>query len=348
MTPSSLDKAESIAKAVLYEGYMLYPYRASAIKNRQRCTFGTLFPAQHPDVLRGAESCRHQMQCLVNAAPSSMITARVGFLQLRSRLVEACNPADQSEFLPVDALAVGSEIHQSSDEAVERTVETETATWRAAQRLPHDRIRVPPDRETSELRDPAGTLVGRIRKTQPAVRGELRLSLEPLHHADTPQLYRLTAEVTNATPCAPTIDRETALLSSFASAHTILSIRQGEFVSLLDPPDTLRQAAAECKNIGVYPVLVGEPGEHDIVLASPIILYDYPQIAPESVGDFFDATEIDELLTLRIMTLTDAEKSEMRNSDERLRELLARTEADRPRTAHPHPRRAAQPAPRVP
>ena len=121
----SFDKAESIAKAVLYEGYMLYPYRASAVKNRQRCTFGTLFPAQHPDVLRGAEPCGHQMQCLVKAAPSSTITARVRFLHLRSRLVEACNPAEQSEFLPVDAFAVGSEIHQPSDEAVERTVEAE-------------------------------------------------------------------------------------------------------------------------------------------------------------------------------------------------------------------------------
>ena len=324
---SSFDKAESIARAVLYEGYMLYPYRASAIKNRQRCTFGTLFPAQHPDVLRGAESCRHQMQCLVNAAPSSMITLACAFFNCARVLSKPAIPPTKVSFYPVDALAVGSEIHQSSDEAVERTVETETQLGELLNGSRMIEFEFPPDRETSELRDPAGTLAGRIRKTQPAVRGELRLSLEPLHHADTPQLYRLTAEVTNATPCAPTIDRETALLSSFASAHTIVSVRQGEFVSLLDPPDTLRQAAAECKNIGVYPVLVGEPGEHDIVLASPIILYDYPQIAPESAGDFFDATEIDELLTLRIMTLTDAEKSEMRNSDERLRELLARTEA---------------------
>ncbi len=46
---------------------------------------------------------------------------------------------------------------------------------------------------------------------------------------------------------------------------------------------------------------------------SPIILYDYPQIAPESAGDFFDSTEMDEMLTLRIMTLTDDEKSDMRD-----------------------------------
>ena len=62
------------------------------------------------------------------------------------------------------------------------------------------------------------------------------------------------------------------------------------------------------------------------MLSSPIILYDYPQIAPESPGALFDGTEIDEILTLRIMTLTDEEKREMRTVDERAREILERTE----------------------
>jgi hydrogenase maturation protease len=55
-------------------------------------------------------------------------------------------------------------------------------------------------------------------------------------------------------------------------------------------------------------------------------LYDYPQIAPESAGDLFDGTEIDEILSLRILTLTDAEKDEMRQSDLRTRQILERTE----------------------
>jgi len=62
-------------------------------------------------------------------------------------------------------------------------------------------------------------------------------------------------------------------------------------------------------------------------LSSPIILYDYPQIAPESSGDLFDGTEIDEILSLRIMTLTDEEKREMRESDVRARQILERTES---------------------
>ena len=92
------------------------------------------------------------------------------------------------------------------------------------------------------------------------------------------------------------------------------------------PPDQISELAASCKNLGTWPVLVGEPGERDTLLSSPIILYDYPQIAPESVGDLFDGTEIDEILSLRIMTLTDEEKREMSQSDERARQMLERTE----------------------
>jgi hydrogenase maturation protease len=117
------------------------------------------------------------------------------------------------------------------------------------------------------------------------------------------------------------------LLWSFVSVHTILAVRGGEFISLLDPPEAVRGEAAACVNRGTYPVLVGEPGEHDVMLSSPIILYDYPQIAPESAGDFFDSTEMDEMLTLRVMTLTEGEKNEMRRTDPRVRDLLARTEA---------------------
>jgi hypothetical protein len=110
------------------------------------------------------------------------------------------------------------------------------------------------------------------------------------------------------------------------SAHTILSLSHGEFISLLDPPAHLRDAVSRCKNVGNFPVLIGEEGERDMMLCSPIVLYDYPQIAPESAGDFYDATEMDEMLTLRVMTLTDEEKTEMRNSDDRVRDLLQRTE----------------------
>ena len=121
-------------------------------------------------------------------------------------------------------------------------------------------------------------------------------------------------------------DRNSALLRSLLSAHTILVVQGGTFFSLLDPPDDLRLASGGCRNTGNFPVLAGAPPERNMLLCSPIILYDYPQIAPESAGDFYDATEMDEMLTLRVVTLTDEEKDEMRSADELARSLLQRTE----------------------
>src|SRR5205085_9117298 len=86
----------------------------------------------------------------------------------------------------------------------------------------------------------------------------------------------------------------------------------------------LAQAASACRNIGSWPVPVGGS---DTILCSPIILEDYPRIAPESPGDLFDGGEIDQLLILNILSLTDEEKAEMAASDPRAREILERTEA---------------------
>jgi hydrogenase maturation protease len=121
-------------------------------------------------------------------------------------------------------------------------------------------------------------------------------------------------------------ERDSALMRSLISAHVVLGIADAHFISLLEPPEGLRDVAASCQNVGVWPVLVGAEGVRDTMLASPIILYDYPQIAPESPGDLFDGTEIDEILALRILTMTDEEKREMRNTDERARKMLERTE----------------------
>jgi hypothetical protein len=142
-------------------------------------------------------------------------------------------------------------------------------------------------------------------------------------------VLKLTLEISNTSALsADPGDRNSALLRSLLSAHTILNVSGGEFISLLDPPNDLRQAARTCNNIGNFPVLAGNDGERDMMLCSPIVLYDYPQIAPESAGDFYDATEMDEMLTLRVMTLTDAEKAEMRLADDHARNLLERTQAN--------------------
>ena len=142
-------------------------------------------------------------------------------------------------------------------------------------------------------------------------------------------LYKITFEVANEGNVVDpkSASRDTALMRSLLSAHSILSVERGEFVSLFDPPAELKEFTARCKNVGTWPVLVGEENRRDAMLSSPIILYDYPQIALESAGDLFDGTEIDEILALRILTLTEDEKHEMRHGDERARQILERTEA---------------------
>lgn len=99
-------------------------------------------------------------------------------------------------------------------------------------------------------------------------------------------------------------ERRLAQRRAFASMHTIIEVLDGAFVSLIDPPQNLRELARSCANQGAWPVLVGKQGDTDAVLSSPIILYDYPEVAPQSPGDLFDGTEIDEILTLRILAMS--------------------------------------------
>jgi hypothetical protein len=173
---------------------------------------------------------------------------------------------------------------------------------------------------------PAGTetLDGVVRR-QVALTGEVRLSAAPVGE----RAFRVTLEIANLTSFedGPSVRGDQILRHSLASTHALLGVQRGEFVSLVDPPVALREAAAACRQEGAWPVLVGHQDRRDMLLVSPIILEDYPRIAGESAGDLFDATEIDEVLTLRILTLTDAEKQAMRGTDDRARRLLERTES---------------------
>jgi hypothetical protein len=172
--------------------------------------------------------------------------------------------------------------------------------------------------------DATGRLVGLIVRRQEAVQGRVEISAQ--WSADG--IFKVRVRVENLTLLEDDagLSRERAMARSLVSAHVLLGVEDGRLVSLLEPPEVLKDLAASCQNVGAWPVLVGTEGERDTMLASPIILYDYPQIAPESPGDLFDGTEIDEILALRILTMTDDEKREMRSTDDRARKMLERTE----------------------
>ncbi len=243
---------EKIANAVLYEGFLLYPYRRSAAKNLQRWHFGTLGPPG------GENPSETQTECLIErlVQTAPVVDLKVRFLQ----------------------------------DEVERE-------------FPVERIQVSNDSKV-------------ISFSFPPIEGRLEIASTGVSE----QLYRFTVRILNVSPAS-------GPLALMLSAHTLLAVENGAFVSLLDPPELFRTAAAACKNVGTWPVLAGAEGDRNLMLSSPIILYDYPQIAPESHGDFFDGTEIDEMLSLRVLTLSDEEKREVREGSERGRQILERTES---------------------
>lgn len=274
----SFGAAEKIADAVLYEGYLLYPYRQSAVKNQQRFNFGVLYPRAWCEIQCGAESWEMRTECLIEGPAQATIEVKTRFLQMEER--------------------------GGWQEGREREVTAPPCTLESLAAHPYVQNFVCP----------------------PALEGELELTASRCEA--TPGAFKLNLRVRNLVTVedASDLTREAVLLRSMVSAHSILHAAGGEFISLLDPPQRFEFAAAACQNAGAWPVLAGEEGQRDLILVSPIILYDYPQIAPESPNNLCDGAEIDEILALRILTLTDAEKQEVRNGDERGRLILERTE----------------------
>jgi hypothetical protein len=272
----NLDSIRAIANAVLYEGYMLYPYRPSALKNRsQGWSFGTLLPPSYVAENPG-ESDFMQAEVLLDATEDAVVSVEARFLQLVNR--------------------------------------TETRERTIAVKLP-----------IQELSSSISTLF-RFDSDDaevPGVCGVLEVK------ADRPDnVFKLSVRLHNRTENVDDIvNRDQALTHALIAAHALVTIENGWCISLLDPPDEFRTAGSNCKQIGIFPVMVGEEGEQNAMLLSPIILYDYPKIAIQSKGDFFDSSEIDEILSLRVLTLSDAEKDEIRAAGGRVSQILERTEA---------------------
>jgi hypothetical protein len=293
-----MDALEQIAAAVLYEGYVLWPYRRSAHKNQQRWTFGGVYPRGYVERAASGDAWRVQTQCLVvGSEPALEVEFR--FLQVVARRVARLGADGHLEL--VDELVSRTERILAWDEAVERRFSFPTEVSIAAGE----------EREVVE-----GGLVVR---SWEELRGQLDFWVETLRD----DLRRVTASLSNLSQWSG-LDRDAAQRHGFMSAHCVLRVRDGAFVSLMDPPAELAAEAAACDNHGLWPVLV--EGEHTM-LASPIILYDFPKIAPESPGLLFDSSEIDQLLILNTLTLSDAEKAEVRATDPRAREILDRAEA---------------------
>jgi hypothetical protein len=355
---TAFDQARAVAQAVLYEGYLLYPYRASAAKNQARWQFGVLVPASYAATGTGEHSVS-RTECLAVAGPGARLSLRVRFLQAQHRTVHA---AAADGYHPVSVLTVNGDDLEPWDEAVEheRGIPLTLADLVAGERI--RTFRVPGGREVEHV--PAGRVV----RTRQPLAARLRCLATRLPdrpregRPDGSSVVRITVELENASAvdCA-LFDRAQALRHSLIAAHTVLALAGGSFLSMADPPAWAAEDAARCRNEHTWPVLTGPDGAHDTMLSSPIILPDHPKVDPRSTGDFYDACEIDELLALRTLTLTDEEKRQVRATDARGRELLDRVHAlpehlmarlhgvvsylDRARTGAPRPRTRPEPEP---
>jgi hypothetical protein len=312
------DSVRAIADTILYEGYILWPYRRSALKNQRRFTFGGVYPpahaASHPDDADGMRT-----EVLLECTPATTVEVTVRFLQILDRSV-ARRAEGRGE--RGDEPIVGRERHMSWEEAVEREFCAAGLTPRSLAtglRIP---VVIDAGVQREELLDERGRSAGELRRRWQALRGEVAIDCEGI----SSNLVRLAVRVRNSTAFEGR-SRQEVLSRTFCSTHVLLHARDGAFVSLTDPPPALRAAARACRNEGAWPVLAGEPRTRSTMLCSPVILEDHPRIAPESAEDMFDGGEIDQLLILNVLSLTDEEKAEMRATDPRAREILERTEA---------------------
>jgi hypothetical protein len=315
-------RARGVADAVVYEGYVLYPYRASARKNQCRWQFGVLAPRPFSEA-DGSQPWSMRTECVVEASDDTLLDVRLRCLQVQSRVVEA---ALDGRFEPVPSLTVDGRVWATWDEAVEQQIDVPGIALRALAGATRSvEVRLAEASSVESLTAADGTVVGRIVRTRWPVSGAVHIEATEL---DGPYpLVRLRVEVHNTTPWAgPAAERDEVVRRSLVAVHTLLAVSGGAFLSQLDPPEFGRPAVAGCTSERTFPVLVGEVGARDVMLSSPIILYDYPEIAPESEGDFCDATEIDEILALRVMTLTDEEKQEARGTDPRAAAIIDRCE----------------------
>jgi hydrogenase maturation protease len=311
--------ARLVADTVLYEGYVLYPYRASAQKNQLRWQFGVLAPRNYA-VSSGAERWSMRSEVVVDPGELPRLTVRIRCLQIQHRTVEGSPDGGQS-YSTVESLDLDGATVVPWDEAVDREVDIDVLDL-----LPvtdavseHSFIFAAGD-DVELVRDHRSDIVGRLVRRREQVCGLVRISTEQVG-----ALLKVSIEVENATQCD--LDgayRDVVMRRSLIAVHTLLAIDGGSFVSLLEPSPGAEQTVAACVNDGTFPVMIGDAATNDVMLSSPIILYDFPAVAPESAGDFCDSTEIDEILALRVMTLTDQEKAEARGTDPRAAAIVDR------------------------
>lgn len=330
-TGRRFEQLRTLADAILYEGYLLYPYRKSSGKNRVRWQFGILAPREWAErngpvaegIAGSVESWQQQTECLFEQTarnPSDVtLRLRIRYLQMQAKRVE--QRAEDGRYVPVESIDIGQQTHLSFEEA---TAQERDITVSLADVLDSARPFEVGACEGSEVEELAGGAARIVRQRWP-VAAKTLLRAERTDPGSP--VYRLRVRTENTGSQADTeTPRNAALRHSLIATHALLGGSGLSYLSLIDPPGWATEQVPACRNVHTFPVLAGEVAVTTgaTMLSSPILLYDDPQIAPESPGDLHDSGEIDEILTLRTLTLTDEEQREARATDPRAAEILDR------------------------
>ncbi|TFE67522.1 hypothetical protein [Methylacidiphilum caldifontis] len=306
----NLDQARQLARTLLYEGYILWPYHPKALKNNPstRFQFGVLMPKSNEHSLHYETSSTFSYLFFI-APHTSTLEIWLRFLQLQKRIVEEKRDGD---YLPVEKLFFSNKWFVSWDEAIEH----ELFYSFSLEQLKNNQeifLEVPGKTQIEDYP------FGRILRQTETLKAHIKLNCT---EKESITVFSIQLENTNQSRNASeAYSRELLLKRAFLSTHFIFKLQPGQFISQQDPPPFL-QPLIHSFNFqgGLWPILLS----NNLVIASPIIIEDYPQIAPESQGDDFDSTEIEELLALSTLGLSTEEKELAEATDPKVQQIFKR------------------------
>lgn len=308
---------DNLTRTLLYEGYSLFPYHRSAIKNQKPIPFGVVYPHDYHSCNEHAHA-EMVTDCIVDGNKNSEININVRFLHLIKTEIFS---KEKENFVPVYELNLNGELYQSGWQTIERKISkgnlTITSPTKEMETLPFN---FENEFESILLKNENGEITGKKITSILPVEGAVVIKAIPMENMGN--AFRIIVFINNNTPVinAQNISRDEIFRQSFLSTNTILNVENGEFISLQNPGEKWKDLIDECKNKDTWPILID--GSNTTLLSSPIIVYDYPKINPKSKGDLFDSLEIEEALMLHFSVMSDEEKEKIAQSDEKLRSML--------------------------
>ncbi|KAA9038578.1 hypothetical protein FW778_13550 [Ginsengibacter hankyongi] len=325
---------ENLTHTLLYEGYSLYPYYRSAVKNQKPIPFGVIFPKDYNAYHEHSHS-KMQSQSIITGDNDLTVSVTVRFLHLRKTELfqKANNEKDNEDYIPVSNLDINGKFYNSGWQTVERKITTGDI---GLTQLAKGGISIPIEfdnmNEGELILNEKNVVVAKSVSSISEITGSILISAESI--IESTDSFRITVVVTNTTGLenANTISRDEAIMQSFLSTHIILQTLQGEFISQQDTPVKWTTATAGCTNINTWPIVIDK--SNTTLLSSPIILYDHPEINPQSSGDLFDSTEIEEALLLHVNLLTEEDRNRIGTEDEKMNAMLKKVNGLTPEDLH--------------